>query len=50
MDKQIVDQSIAIHNYDAINWDIVHNIVDLHLKDFSEFAKAVVAWRENNQV
>jgi hypothetical protein len=23
--------------------------VDLHLKDFSEFAKAVVAWRDNNQ-
>lgn len=48
--KSVGFRNIAVHNYDAINWDIVHSIVDLHLKDFSEFAKAVVAWRDNNQV
>ena len=48
--KSVGFRNIAVHNYDAINWDIVHSIVDLHLKDFSEFAKAVVAWRGNNQV
>ena len=47
--KSVGFRNIAVHNYDAINWDIVHSIVDLHLKDFSEFAKAVVAWRYNNQ-
>ena len=47
--KSVGFRNIAVHNYDAINWDIVHSIVDLHLKDFSEFAKAVVAWRDNNQ-
>jgi uncharacterized protein YutE (UPF0331/DUF86 family) len=47
--KSVGFRNIAVHNYDAINWDIVHSIVDLHLKDFSEFAKAVVAWHENNK-
>jgi uncharacterized protein YutE (UPF0331/DUF86 family) len=47
--KSVGFRNIAVHNYDAINWDIVHSIVDLRLKDFSEFAKAVVAWRDNSQ-
>jgi len=47
--KSVGFRNIAVHNYDAINWDIVHSIVDLHLKDFLKFTKAVVAWRDNNQ-
>lgn len=34
-------RNIAIHNYESINWSIVHSIVKHHLADFSEFARAV---------
>jgi len=48
--KSVGFRNIAVHNYDAINWDIVHSIVDLNLKDFSEFAKAVVTWQNINTI
>lgn len=47
--KSVGFRNVAVHNYDSINWDIVHSIVDLHLKDFSEYAKAIVAWHDNNK-
>ena len=37
--KAVGFRNIAVHNYDAINWHIVHSIVKNHLSDFSEFAK-----------
>jgi uncharacterized protein YutE (UPF0331/DUF86 family) len=37
--KAVGFRNIAMHNYDAINWLIVHNIVDKHLVDFLAFAK-----------
>ena len=46
--KSVGFRNIAVHNYDAINWDIVHSIVQLHLKDFSEFAKAILIWQDKN--
>jgi uncharacterized protein YutE (UPF0331/DUF86 family) len=39
--KAVGFRNIAIHNYENINWDIVHSIVKYHLVDFSEFAKVV---------
>jgi len=42
--KAVGFRNIAVHNYDAINWHIVHSIASQHLDDFSEFAKAVVHW------
>lgn len=39
--KAVGFRNIAIHNYDAINWHIVHNIVANHLADFLAFAKIV---------
>lgn len=39
--KSVGFRNIAIHNYDAINWQIVHSIVKNHLADFTEFAKIV---------
>lgn len=40
--KKVVGfRNIAVHNYDAINWHIVHSIVKNHLADFSAFAKVV---------
>lgn len=39
--KAVGFRNIAIHNYDVINWQIVHSIVKNHLADFTEFAKIV---------
>lgn len=39
--KAVGFRNIAVHNYENINWDIVHSIVKYHLVDFSEFAKLV---------
>jgi uncharacterized protein YutE (UPF0331/DUF86 family) len=42
--KSVGFRNIAVHNYEAINWQIVHSIVREHLQDFTEFAKAVSNW------
>jgi uncharacterized protein YutE (UPF0331/DUF86 family) len=39
--KAVGFRNIAVHNYEAINWHIVHSIVKDHLVDFSAFAKVV---------
>lgn len=39
--KAVGFRNIAVHNYESINWEIVHGIVKFHLGDFSEFAKVV---------
>ena len=41
MKKAVGFRNIAVHNYETINWHIVHSIAGKHLVDFSEFAKAV---------
>jgi len=43
MKKAVGFRNIAVHNYDAVNWDIVYNIAKIHLSDFSEFAKVVAS-------
>lgn len=35
-------RNIAIHDYQAINLDIVKNIIDHHLQDFTKFAEIVL--------
>ncbi|MHB1174913.1 MAG: type VII toxin-antitoxin system HepT family RNase toxin [Sulfuriferula sp.] len=39
--KAVGFRNIAIHNYECINWMIVHSIARHHLVDFTEFAKMV---------
>jgi len=39
--KAVGFRNIAVHNYESINWAIVHSIVKYHLADFSEFATVV---------
>jgi len=39
--KAVGFRNIAVHNYESIDWNIVHSIVKYHLADFSEFAKVV---------
>ena len=43
MKKAVGFRNIAVHNYEAINWDIAHAIATRHVDDFAEFAAAVVA-------
>lgn len=35
-------RNIAVHNYETINWQIVHAIATNHLSDFKNFALAIV--------
>ena len=42
MKKAVGFRNIAVHNYEAIDWHIVHAIATRNLGDFSDFAKAVV--------
>ena len=39
--KAVGFRNIAVHNYDVINWNIVHSIATNHLADFLAFAKVV---------
>lgn len=39
--KAVGFRNIAVHNYESINWAIVHGIVKHHLPDFAEFARLV---------
>lgn len=42
MKKAVGFRNIAVHNYETINWQIVHAIATSHLSDFKGFAQAVV--------
>ena len=35
-------RNITVHNYEAINWQIVHAIATRHLGDFTNFARSVL--------
>src|SRR5213594_763746 len=39
--KAVGFRNIAIHNYEAIDWAIVHSIAVTRLGDFSEFARII---------
>ncbi len=41
MKKAVGFRNVAVHNYEAIDWAIVHAICHRHLSDFNEFARAV---------
>lgn len=45
--KAVGFRNIAVHNYEAIDWIIVHAIARHHLNEFTEFAQAI-ATRLNN--
>ncbi|QKS30954.1 MAG: DUF86 domain-containing protein [Candidatus Accumulibacter similis] len=42
MKKAVGFRKIAIHNYDAIDWHIVHSICQRNLNDFRDFAACIV--------
>ena len=39
MCKAVGFRNIAVHNYDAINWKIVHQVCRHHISDFQDFAR-----------
>lgn len=41
MKKSVGFRNIAVHNYEAIDWVIVHAIITRHLVDFDAFARAI---------
>lgn len=44
--KAVGFRNIAVHNYDAIDWGMVHVLARDHRADFSRFAAAVVTWMQ----
>lgn len=42
MKKAVGFRNIAIHNYDVIDWHIVHSICQRNLNDFRDFAACIV--------
>ena len=42
MKKAVGFRNIAVHNYEAIDWEIAHAIATRHMNDFSAFAADVV--------
>ncbi|WP_449258315.1 type VII toxin-antitoxin system HepT family RNase toxin [Chlorobium limicola] len=45
MKKAVGFRNLAVHNYDTIDWAIVHAIARHHLCDFKAFARAVLCLR-----
>lgn len=41
MKKAVGFRNLAVHNYETINWAIVHAIATRHLDDFKRFANAI---------
>ena len=41
--KAVGFRNIAVHNYEEIDWAIVHAIASHHLGDFAEFAKVMAS-------
>lgn len=42
MKKAVGFRNVSVHNYEAINWQIVHAIATRHLGDFRDFARVIV--------
>ena len=49
MKKAVGFRNIAVHSYEAINWEIVYSIIKFHLDDFSAFAKIIAQHTSSHQ-
>ncbi len=43
--KAVGFRNLAVHSYQATDWNIVYQVCICHLGDFRQFAKAVTTWR-----
>ena len=41
-------RNIAVHQYESVDWAIVHTIVHEHLDHFRQFAEATIVYIEND--
>ena len=41
-------RNIAVHDYVAVNWEIVQDVVDGHVDVFMEFVREVEAWLDQH--
>ncbi len=41
MKKAVGFRNLAVHSYEAIDWEIVHALATRHIFDFEDFARAV---------
>jgi len=48
--KAVGFRNIAVHNYEAIDWIIVHAIARHHLNEFAEFAQVIVSRLDNHDL
>ena len=46
--KSVGFRNIAVQNYSAITWQVVHAIITGHLQDFTDFAQAVMRWQSSH--
>jgi uncharacterized protein YutE (UPF0331/DUF86 family) len=41
MKKAVGFRNLAVHSYEAIDWEIVHALATRHLSDFTDFAQSI---------
>jgi len=46
LQKSVGFRNIAIHEYQAINWDVVYSVITNHLNDFRVYARELLEWLE----
>ncbi len=49
MQKSVGFRNIAVHEYNAINWDVVYAIITGHLDDFRNYARQALAWLDSQE-
>lgn len=50
LQKSVGFRNIAIHEYQAINWDVVYSVITNHLNDFRVYAREVMEWLERRKL
>ncbi len=49
MRKAVGFRNLAVHQYEEVDWHIVHVICQQHLDDFYKFARAVTDWLDQGR-
>lgn len=49
MQKSVGFRNIAVHEYHAINWNVVFAIITEHLDDFRKYAAEIMQWVEKRK-
>ena len=49
LQKAVGFRNIAVHEYQSIDWEVVHKIITDHLDDFRVYAKEVLQWVEGHR-